>query len=357
MKRTDLKPEILELIRRGTVIPASPLALNSKRQFDERRQRALMRYYIDAGVGGIAVGMHFTQFEIRNPGIDLFEPVLRLCSEEIDDYAAKTGRTIAKVAGINGRTPEALRQAEKARELGYHFGIVSMAAFRGAMEQEMIHHMRELAEVMPMFGFYLLTGVGGIHLPYAFWQELVQIENIVGIKIAPFDRYGTVDVTRALADSGRENEITLYTGNDDTILYDLITPFRFGSAESAKTVRIRGGLLGQWACWTKRAVELHQRLLRVADGLEPISPELMTLSAQITDANAALFDPANGFAGSIPGVNEILRRQGLLEGIWTLKRNEVLSPGQLEEIDRVCAAYPHLTDDTFVAENLERWLA
>jgi hypothetical protein len=356
MNRSQVPQPVLDTIRRGTVIPATPLALNSRRQFDERRQRALMRYYIDAGVGGIAVGMHFTQFEIRTPGIDLFEPVLRVCAEEIDSYSAKTGRTIAKVAGINGRTPEALRQAETARELGYHFGIVSMMAFNGAMEQEMVHHMRELAKVMPLFGFYLLTGVGGIKLPYTFWREMMEIENIVGIKIAPFDRYGTVDVARALADSGREEDITLYTGNDDSIIYDFITPFRFGPPEDARTVRIRGGLLGQWACWTKRAVELHERLLRVADGDEPITPDLLTLSAQVTDANAALFDPQHNYAGSIPGVNEVLRRQGLLEGIWTLKRDEVLSPGQAEEIDRVIAAYPHLTDDDFVAENLNRWL-
>lgn len=357
MKRSDLPPAILEAVRRGTVIPAAPLALNARRQFDERRQRALMRYYIDAGVGGIAVGMHFTQFEIRAPGIDLFEPVLRLCGEEIDRYSAQSGRAIAKVAGFSGRTATALQQAEKARELGYHFGIVSMASFAGAMEQEMIHHMRELAKVIPLFGFYLLTGVGGIKLPYHFWRELVEIENVVGIKIAPFDRYGTIDVARALADSGRQDEVTLFTGNDDSIIYDFLTPFRFGPVDAAHTVRIRGGLLGQWACWTKRAVELHAQLLGVADRGEAITPELLTLSAQITDANAALFDPAHNFAGSIPGVNEILRRQGLLEGIWTLKRDEVLSPGQSEEIDRVCTAYPHLTDDEFVAANRDRWLA
>ena len=356
MNRTDLPQPILDLVRRGTVIPATPLALNKDRTFDERRQRALMRYYIDAGVGGVAVGMHFTQFEIRSPGVDLFEPVLRVCGEEIDAYAKKAGRPIVKVAGLSGQTATALKQAEKARELGYHFGIASMAAFKGAMEQEMVHHMRELAKVMPMFGFYLLTGVGGIKLPYEFWREVVEIENVVGIKIAPFDRYGTIDVARALADAGRENEITLYTGNDDSIVYDFITPFRFGPADSSRTVRIRGGLLGQWACWTKRAVELHERLLAIAEGGKPITPELLTLSAQITDANAALFDPAHNYAGSIPGVNEILRRQGLLEGVWTLKRDEVLSPGQLEEIDRVCAAYPHLTDDDFVRKNLDRWL-
>ena len=356
MNRTELPPPILDLVRRGTVIPATPLALNSRRQFDERRQRALMRYYIDAGVGGIAVGMHFTQFEIRSPGVDLFEPVLRVCADEIDRYSAKVGRPIAKVAGFSGLTASGIRQAETARKLGYHFGIASMAAFRGMMEQEMVHHMRELAKIMPMFGFYLLTGVGGIKLPYSFWRELVEIENIVGIKIAPFDRYGTIDVARALADSGREKEITLYTGNDDSILYDFVTPYRFGPPESSRTVRIRGGLLGQWACWTERAVQLHERLLRISEKGEAITPELLTLSAQITDANAALFDPAHNYAGSIPGVNEILRRQGLLEGVWTLKRDEVLSPGQLEEIDRVCTAYPHLTDDDFVRKNLDRWL-
>ena len=357
MHPNALPHPLLDLVRQGTVIPAAPLALNARRQLDERRQRALMRYYIEAGAGGVAVGMHFTQFEIRVPGIDMFEPVLRLCSEELDRLAESTGRPVIKVAGFSGRTETALRQAEMARDMGYHIGIASLAAFRGAMEQEMIHHMRELAKVMPMFGFYLLTGVGGIPLPYSFWRELVEIENVIGIKIAPFDRYGTIDVARALADSGRAEDITLYTGNDDSIVYDFITPYRFGPPDSAQTVRIRGGLLGQWACWTKCSVELHARLLKLSESGEPVTPELLTLSAQITDANAALFDPAHQYAGSIPGVNEILRRQGLLEGTWTLKRDEVLSPGQLEEIDRVCAAYPHLTDDDFVRHNLERWLA
>jgi len=356
MHRNDLSQPLLDLIRQGTVIPATPLALNARRQLDERRQRALMRYYIEAGAGGVAVGMHFTQFEIRVPGIDLFEPLLRLCGEEIERSSQKSGRPVVKVAGFSGRTEDALRQARIARDMGYHVGIASMAAFQGMMEQEMIHHMRELSKVMPMFGFYLLTGVGGIKLPYSFWRELVEIENVIGIKIAPFDRYGTINVTRALADSGRDQEVTLYTGNDDSILYDFVTPYRFGPTETARTVRIRGGLLGQWACWTKRAVELHERLRKISENGEAIAPDLLTLSAQITDANAALFDPAHQYAGSIPGVNEILRRQGFLEGIWTLKRDEVLSPGQLEEIDRVCAAYPHLTDDDFVHQNLERWL-
>lgn len=356
MNHTELPHAIRELLRHGTVMPAIPLALNERRRFDERRQRALVRYYLDAGVGGLAVGMHFTQFEIRTPGIDLFEPVLRLCAEEVDRYVARARRPIVKVAGFDGRTESSLRQAELARDLGYHCGIASMAAFRGAMEQEMVLHLRHLAKVLPMFGFYLLPGVGGIRLPYSFWREVLEIDNLIGIKIAPFDRYGTVEVARAVADAGRQDAITLYTGNDDSIVYDIITPYRFGPPETAPTVRVRGGLLGQWACWTKSAVALHERLLRVADGVEAITPELLTLSAQITDANSALFDPAHEFAGSIPGVNEILRRQGLLEGNWTLKRDEVLSPGQLAEIDRVCAAYPHLKDDDFVSANLKRWL-
>jgi hypothetical protein len=282
--------------------------------------------------------------------------VLRVCAEEIDRCAAKAGRPVVKIAGFDGRTESALRQAQLARDLGYHCGIASMAAFRGATEKEMVRHLRELAKVMPIFGFYLLTGVGGIRLPYSFWREVVEIENMVGIKIAPFERYGTLNVVRAVADAGREGSITLYTGNDDSIVYDLITPYRFGPPDSAHAVRIRGGLLGQWACWTRRAVEFHERLLRIGEGVEGITPELLTLSAQITDANAALFDAAHDFAGSIPGVNEILRRQGLFEGNWTLRRDEVLSPGQAEEIDRVCAAYPNLADDDFVRANLDSWL-
>jgi len=354
---TQVSESVRELIRRGTVIPASPLALDADRRFDERRQQALMRYYLDAGVGGIAVGMHFTQFEIRRPGIDLYAPVLRVCAEEVDAYVQREGRPVAKVAGINGLLPEALAQAQTAKELGFDYAIVSMAALGGALEQEMLHHMRELAKVMPLFGFYLLTGVGGITLPYPFWRELVEIEQVHAIKIAPFNRYQTLDVVRAVAEAGAADRITLYTGNDDSIVHDLITPFRFGAEGEATTVRIRGGLLGQWACWTKRAVELLERIHKLVDRGEPAAPELLTLAAQITDANGAIFDAAHGLAGSIPGVNEILRRQGLLEGIWTLKRDEVLAPGQAEEIDRVCQAYPHLTDDAFVAEHLDRWLA
>lgn len=350
-----LTPEKLALLRQGCVIPAVPLALDNQRKFDARSQQRLMRYYVDAGAGGVAVGMHFTQFEIRNPGIDLFRPVLAACAEAVDGQAAKAGRPMLKIAGLSGGTETAVRQAEIAAELGYDFAIPSMAVFKGALDEDMLYHMRKIAEVIPLFGFYLLTGVGGIHLSYRFWREVMELENLYGIKIAPFNRYFTLDVTRALADSGRMDDITLYTGNDDSIIHDLITPFRYRYGDEVRTVRIVGGLLGQWGCWTRQAVALLETCHAVAEGRRPLTPELLTLSAEITDANAALFDPGNGYAGSIPGVNEVLRRQGLMQNALTLKPNEVMSPGQVEEIDRVLAAYPHLRDDDFVSANLNHW--
>ncbi len=352
----NIKQGIIDQVRKGVVIPASPLALTEEREFDEFRQRVLMRYYLDAGAGGIAVGVHFTQFEIRTPGIDLYEPVLKTCGEVIDKFREATEKPIIKIAGINGTTKSALKQAETAKKLGYDFGIVSLSAFKGAMEQEMLYHMKELSKIIPLFGFYLLTGVGGVVLSYEFWRELVEFENIYGIKIAPFNRYFTLDVLRAVAESGKEKEITLYTGNDDSIIYDLITPFTFKTPNGEKSLRIRGGLLGQWAYWTKKAVDLLEEIHHLVDSGETIPVELLSRSVQITDANAAIFDSAHHYAGSIPGVNEILRRQGLFTNIKTLKRNEVLMPGQKEGIDRVCRVYPHLSDDEFVKENLDKWM-
>lgn len=351
-----IKRGIIDQVRKGVVIPASPLALTEEREFDEFRQRVLMRYYMDAGAGGIAVGVHFTQFEIRSPRINLYEPVLRTCGEVVDKYREHTQKSIIKIAGIDGTTGSAIKQAETAKKLGYDFGIVSLSAFKGAREQEMLYHMKELSKILPLFGFYLLTGVGGVLLSYEFWRELVEMDNIYGIKIAPFNRYYTLDVLRAVAESGKEEEITLYTGNDDSIIYDLITPFKFKTQHGEKTLRIRGGLLGQWAIWTRKAVELLEEIHHVIEGGKTIPVQLLTRSAQITDANAAIFDSAHHYAGSIPGVNEILRRQGLFTNINTLKRNEVLMPGQAEEIDRICRAYPHLSDDDFVRENLEKWM-
>jgi len=333
-------------LRRGTVIPAHPLALTARRRLDERRQQALTRYYLDAGVGGIAVGVHTTQFAIRDPKVGLYRPVLELAAETI-------GRArIIKVAGVIGPTRQALREAAIASDLGYHTALLSLGALPDASDARLIAHVREVSRVLPVFGFYLQPAVGGRVLSAAFWRRFAEIDNVVAIKIAPFSRYQTLDVVRAVAESGRAGEIALYTGNDDHIVHDLLTPFRFGG----RTVRIVGGLLGHWAFWTRRAVALHAKCRRVAQSGKPVSRALLTLAAQITDANGAIFDSANGYAGCIPGIHEVLRRQGLLAGRWCLEAGETLSRGQAAEIDRVCAAYPHLGDDAFVAEHRDDWM-
>jgi len=340
----------------GQVIPAHPLALDAGRRLDERRQRALTRYYLDAGSGGLAVGVHSTQFEIRDPGIDLFRPVLELAAGEVKASLAERPRPFALIAGICGRTDQALREAGLAASLGYDAGLVSMTAFNEASPGELVDHLRRVSEVLPVVGFYLQPAVGGRFLSHGFWRQVMEIENLVAVKMAPFNRYQTIDVVRALVDSGRE-DVALYTGNDDSIVADLLTPFNFGGGGGrGRTVRIVGGLLGQWGVWTKRAVEMMNRIREVR--LAPrIDSEWMTTNARLTDANAAVFDAAHGFAGVIPGILEVLRRQGLLEGIWCLNPEERLSPGQAEELDRVSRDTPELVDDDFVRENLDRWLS
>ncbi|MGA2742812.1 MAG: dihydrodipicolinate synthase family protein [Bryobacteraceae bacterium] len=342
-----------ERLLEGVAIPAHPLALTAARKLDERRQRALTRYYLAAGAGGVAVGVHTTQFEIREPRFGLFEPVLELAMEEL------RGSDAVKVAGIVGRTPQALREAEFAARCGYDVGLLSLGAWRDAPVPEVLAHARAVAAVIPLFGFYLQPAVGGRHLPYAFWRELAEMPRVAAIKIAPFNRYQTLDVVRAVADSGRADEIALYTGNDDNIVADLITPFRFG-ADARRPLHMAGGLLGHWAVWTRRAVEMLNLIRAEVRGASDVGPSSLTgwltLSAETTDANAALFDAANQFRGCIPGIHEVLRRQGLLAGRWCLNPDEDLSPGQSEEIDRVCRAYPHLNDDTFVREHLDEWL-
>jgi len=328
-------------LRRGVAIPAHPLALNSNRKLDERRQRALTRYYLAAGVGGVAVGVHTTQFAIRDPRVGLYEPVLRLAMEEL-------GSTdVIRIAGIVGPTGQAVKEAELAAGLGYHAGLLSLAALREASVAELVAHTQAVASIIPVFGFYLQPAVGGRVLPYAFWREFAEIENVVAIKMAPFNRYQTLDVVRAVAESGRADDIALYTGNDDNIVVDLLTPFQL----AGRTMRIVGGLLGHWAVWTRRAVELVERI-----HAEPECPGWLSRGIEVTDSNAAFFDTANQFAGCIAGLHEVLRRQGLLEGRWCLDPSEDLSPGQMEEIDRAYAAYPHLNDDDFVRENLDTWL-
>ncbi len=330
----------------GGVIPAHPLALTAARRLDERRQRALTRYYLEAGVAGIAVGVHTTEFAIRDPGVALLRPVLELAIEEM------RGSEAIKVAGICGPTSQAAREAELAAGLGYDAGLLSLAALREAGPGELVAHARAVAATIPLFGFYLQPAVGGRVLPYEFWRAFAEIENVVAIKIAPFNRYQTLEVVRAVARSGRAGEIALYTGNDDNIVIDLLTSFRIGST----CLAIRGGLLGHWAVWTRRAVELARQARLARESAEKLDPSWLTLAAEVTDSNAALFDAANGFHGSIAGIHEVLCRQGLLAGRWCLNPNEDLSPGQIEEIDRVCRAYPHLQDDEFVAGRLDAWL-
>jgi hypothetical protein len=347
-------PQIIAALRRGLVIPAHPLALNANRRFDEKRQRALTRYYCTAGAGGLAVGVHTTQFEIRDPKVGLYQPVLTLASETIEAFVAQTGKGVVKIAGIVGLTSQAVAEAQFAAEKGYQLGLVSLGALRHAGHEELISHLRVIAEVIPIMGFYLQPAVGGRILDFRFWREAAEIENLLAIKISPFNRYQTVDVVRAVADSGRADEIALYTGNDDNIVVDLLTRFRFDN--STKSKRIVGGLLGHWAVWTQKAVDLVQEIHRIIASGAPVPGELLTRAQQITDANAAFFDPQHNFAGCIAGLHEVLRRQGLMAGRWTLNPNEDLSFGQREEIDRVYAAYPHLHDDAFVAEHLDEWL-
>ena len=333
------------------MIPAHPLALNARRRLDERRQVALTRYYIDAGAGGIAVGVHTTQFAIREPQHALLRPVLELAAAAARSW--RGGDRVALVAGVSGRTRQALGEAGLARSLGYHAGLVSLGALRDATEAQLVRHCRRIAEIIPVVGFYLQPAVGGRSLGFAFWRAFVEIPNVVAIKIAPFNRYATLDVVRAVAESGR-TDIALYTGNDDAIVNDLVTPFRWVVNRRTVDLRIVGGLLGQWAVWTRRAVELRDR---VKDARRSVPARMMAEAAALTDANGAIFDARNHFAGCIPGIHEVLRRQGLLRGTWCLDPNERLSPGQSAEIDRVIRSYPQLTDDEFVQRGLDRWLA
>lgn len=356
MKINSIPSAMLDSFRRGGVIPAQPLALNEKRQLSERHQRALTRYYVEAGACGLAVGVHSTQFEIRDPAIGLFEPVLALASETIDSACAQQGRGILKIAGVCGKTPQASKEALFARATGYHACLLSLAALKEAEVPALVAHCREIAAIMPVIGFYLQSSVGGCPLPYAFWRGFAEIPNVLGIKMAPFNRYQTLDVVRAVCDAGREKDITLYTGNDDNIVVDLLTPYRIQTEAGPREVRIVGGLLGHWAVWTRKAVELLADCHRcVAQGVVPRS--MLTRAVEVTDTNGVFFDVANGFAGCIPGLHEVLRRQGLMPGTWCLNPHEQLSSGQAAEIDRVYAAYPHLNDDDFVKENLSRWLS
>lgn len=351
LHRSELPPAVAGLIAAGTVIPAHPLALDSSRRLDERRQRALTRYYLDAGSGGLAVGVHTTQFAIRDVG--LYEPVLRLAAEAA---RAWTDRPLALVAGLAGRTEQAVAEARLAVSLGYHAGLLSLAAMKEAGEDAIVTHCEAVAREIPLVGFYLQPAVGGVSLSADFWRRFASIDNVVAIKVAPFNRYRTLDVLRGVVAAGAQDRIALYTGNDDHIVLDLALPFDI--RHEGRTIRVgfRGGLLGHWSVWTRGAVALFERC-RVAREAGGLDADLLALDARVTDCNAAFFDVANAFHGCIAGCHEVLRRQGLLDGIWCLDPQEGLSPGQHEEIDRVLAEHADLSDDAFVAQNLERWLA
>ena len=355
MHWSDIPAQSLAVLRRGSVIPAHLLALDGERKLDAHRQRALTRYYLDAGAGGVAVGVHSTQFAIRETGV--FRPVLELAMRTAREWEPLGGRRpLFMIAGLAGRTDQAVREAGIAAGIGYHAGLLSLAAMKDAGDDELIEHCHAVADVMPLVGFYLQPAVGGIHLSAAFWRRFAEIDNVVAIKMAPFNRYRTLDVIRGVVAARAETRVTLYTGNDDHIVLDLLTPFTFMRDAAPVTVRIRGGLLGHWSVWTRAAVQLLERIHAAVEAGD-VTPELLALDAEVTDCNSALFDVTHDFHGCIAGCHEILRRQGLLQGIWCLDPQEGLSEGQAAELSRVAADYPHLTDDAFVAQHREGWLA
>lgn len=348
-----LKEDIKSLLQAGTVIPAHPLALDSTRRLDEEKQRQLMRYYMASGAGGIAVAVHSTQFEIRNKGVDLLEPVLRIAAEEI--RKAELERPFIKVAGIVGPMEQALEEAELAASLGYDLGLLSAGGLGHLSEKELIRRAEKIAEIIPVFGFYLQPAVGGRLLSYDFWKDFAEIPNVQAIKMAPFNRYQSLDVVRGVCYSSRYKDVALYTGNDDNIIPDLLTIYRFNVGGQVREKEVVGGLLGHWAVWTRKAVELLEEIkeCKRQQSYEGIK-DLLAKGIEVTDANGVIFDEKNNFHGCIPGIHEILRRQQLLEGRWCLNPNEELSPGQMEEIDRIYASYPHLNDDAFVKSFLNQ---
>lgn len=348
---------IIERLRAGCVIPAHPLALEKSGRIDERGQKALTRYYLASGAGGLAVGVHTTQFAIHDPKVGLYRPVLELAMEMARQFTQSD--SLAQpimIAGLVGDTPQAIQEARLARDLGYHLGLLSLTALRGKPVSKLISHCRQVGQVIPIMGFYLQETISRMVLPAEFWSKMVALPNVLAIKIAPFNRYQTLDVLEAVAHSGRSAEIALYTGNDDNIILDLLTRYEFNVQGRTVRLQIVGGLLGQWACWTKRAVEHHTRIAAIRESGAQVPHELLTLAGQMTLANKAIFDADNHFAGCIPGISHVLKRQGLLKNVKTLDSKEKLSPGQAQKIDRIIADYPHLTDDEFVKENAHKWL-
>ncbi len=348
--------EALKILHGGTVIPAIPLVLDENRKFNEAGQRTLIRYYLDAGVGGLAVAVHTTQFEIRKPEVGLFEPVLRVTKEEMDAYETRTGKTLVRVAGACGEEEQACAEARTAKALGFDAVLLSPGGLAHRTEEELVERTHAVAAEMPVIGFYLQTACGGRRLSYEYWKAVADTPGVVAIKCASFNRYQSIDLVRGVAYSARREEIALYTGNDDNIVVDLLTPYRFPVDGKEVELRFVGGLLGHWSVWTHSVVKLYEELREYRDGRD-IPAELLARGAAVTDCNGVFFDVAHNFAGCIPGVHEVLRRQGLMAGTWCLDPDETLSEGQAREIDRVYEMYPHLNDDAFVAQNLETWKA
>lgn len=351
----DRHQKALEILHSGTVIPANPLALNENRQFDEQGQRLLTKYYLEAGAGGIAVAVHTTQFEIRLPQYNLFEKVLSVVVDEISKYEKKHNKTAVRVAGVCGPREQAVNEARLAKQYGYDAVLLSPGGLNHLSEAEMIQRTRAVAQVMPVIGFYLQAAVGGRMFTFDYWKQMSEIDNVVAIKCASFNRYTTVDVARAVASSSRSDQIALYTGNDDNIVMDLTTKYSFAVNGKICEKRFVGGLLGHWSVWTHSVVEMFAYLKAQAEK-DSIPAEVLTLAEQVTDVNGVFFDVANHFKGCIAGLHEVLRRQGLMKGIWCLNPEETMSQGQAEEIDRVYKMYPQLNDDAFIKENLSRWV-
>ncbi|MFP6901233.1 MAG: dihydrodipicolinate synthase family protein [Opitutales bacterium] len=349
--------EVITLLREGVVIPAHPLALTKERKLDERRQRALTRYYLDAGAGGLAVAVHTTQFAIREPQHDLLRPVLELTAEVVRQWQDDLPRRIVKVAGVCGSTEQAVREAELACELGYDLALLNLSAYPDADDETLLIHAKQVAEVIPVFGFYLQPGIGGRLLSQSFFREFASIPNLIAVKMATFDRELTQGAIQGIEESGRGDEVLLYTGNDNYIVEDLTEGYLVPTDQGEKLRRMAGGLLGHWAVWTKAAVDMLEEI-KTARALDDFNPSRFShLADEVTEMNHYLFDFDHGFRGCVPGVHEVLRRQGLLEGTWCLDPEERLSEGQADALTRMSQAYPHLTDDAFVAEHLDRWLA
>lgn len=342
----------LKILKEGTMIPAIPLVLDSSRQFDTLKQQRLVRYYLEAGVGGVAAAVHTTQFEIRDPRYQLLAPVLQTVVSEIDRYEKMSGKTLVRIAGVCGESSQACSEAELAKQLGYDAVLLSPGGLNHLSEEEMLERTRQVASIMPVIGFYLQNSVGGRRFSFEYWKQLSDIPNVVAIKSAPFNRYQTLDLVRGCASSVRRNEVALYTGNDDNIITDLLTPYTFQIGGETVTKRFAGGLLGHWSVWTHNAVEIFNKLKQYRDS-DTIPVSFLTLAAQVTDANGAFFDVNHEFKGCIAGIHEVLRRQGLMEHICCLNPDETLSAGQKEEIDRVYQMYPHLNDDAFTRDYLE----